>query len=295
MSTRSWLNLALFAAAAVLVLLVVYQPGLDKPRPVERLSPLSPAAITHIRIERSAGVPITLEKSAAGWSMTAPVRLPANTFRVEALLAVAQAESHARLDAASLRLAEFRLDRPRARLWLDATEFAFGDTEPLSGRRYVRTGNSVQLITDTVYFDLIGEFTAFADGALLAPEARLTQLDLPALRLVRLREGGWIQAPNRAQLPLAPEVSMDMINALLDAWRHARAIQVRPYAAPEGKNVESDDRVIIRLEGAEQPLRFDVVSRAPELVLARADLGVEYHFPATAAEQLFSLRAHATR
>lgn len=293
MSTRNWLNLALLGGVALLLLVVVYQPGLHKAQPLPRITALVPAHITHLRIERDGAAPIALERKAQDWIMTAPVRMPANAFRVETVLQLAQAESHARLDAATLRLAEFQLDPPRARLWLDDVELAFGAAEPLSGRRYVRVGDSVHLISDTVYFDLIGEFTAFADSALLAPDSRLTQLDLPAMRLVRLHEGGWMQAPNRAQVPPEPEVSMDMINALLDAWRHARAIQVRPYAAPADRSVVLDNVIFIHLEGAEQPLRFDIVSRAPELVLARADLGVEYHLPAASARKLFSLSAHA--
>ncbi|MDA1106812.1 MAG: DUF4340 domain-containing protein [Proteobacteria bacterium] len=293
MTTRNWLNLALLGGVALLVLVVIYLPGLNNAPPLPKLTTLVPASITHLRIERDGAAPIMLEKQAQDWIMTAPVRMPANTFRVETVLQVAQAESHARLDAATVRLAEFKLDKPRARLWLGTTELAFGATEPLNGRRYVRVGDSVHLISDTVYFDLIGEFTAFADSALLAPGSRLTQIDLPALRLVRVGEGGWMQAPNRAQVPPETGVSMDRVNALLDAWRRARAIQVRPYVTPASAGAEPENMIFVHLEGAEQPLRFDIVSRAPGLVLARADLGVQYHFPAAASGQLFSLSAHA--
>ncbi|MDO9371010.1 MAG: DUF4340 domain-containing protein [Gammaproteobacteria bacterium] len=291
MTTRTWLNLALLGGVALLVLVVVYQPGLHTAQPLPRLTALVPANITHLRIERDGAAPIALERKAQDWIMTAPVRMPANTFRVETVLQVAQAESHARMDAATVRLAEFKLDKPRVQLWFDATEIAFGATEPLNGRRYVRLGDSVHLISDTVYFDLIGEFTAFADSALLAPQSqnRLTQLDLPALRLVRVGEGGWMQAPNRMHAPPEPEVSMDRVNALLDAWRRARAIQVRPYVTPVSAGAEPENVIFIHLEDAEQPLRFDIVSRTPDLVLARADLGVQYHFPAGAIRKLFSL------
>ena len=295
MTTRNWLNLALLGGMALLVLVVIYLPGLNNAPPLPKLTTLVPASITHLRIERDGAAPITLEKQAQDWMITAPVRMSANAFRVETVLQVAQAESHTRLDATAVRLAEFKLDKPRARLWLGDTELAFGTTEPLNGRRYVRVGDSVHLINDTVYFDLIGEFTAFADTALLAPGSRFTQLDLPALRLVRVSEGGWMQAPNRSQRPPEPEVSMDRINALLDAWRHARAIQVRPYATPANDSTGPDSVVFVHLEGLEHPLRFDVVSRAPDMVLARADLGVQYHFPVAAMRQLFSLSAHAVR
>ncbi len=295
MTPRNGLNLVLLGGVLLLVLVVVYQPGLQQPPPLEQLTTLVPAQITRIRIERSAGDTILLEKESSGWVLQAPVAMPANNFRVEAVLQTAQAPVHARMQAAEVSLAEFKLDQPRARLWLDTTGIAFGGTEPLSGRRYVQTGDSVALITDTGYFDLVGEFTAFADTALLAADARLIQIDLPALRLVRLREGGWMQAPNRAQMPPAPDISMDMINALHDAWRLVRAVQVRPYVAAEHESAAADEVVFISVEGAEAPLRFDILSRAPELVLARADLGVQYRLPGAAAERLFSLSAHSAR
>ncbi|MDP1708958.1 MAG: DUF4340 domain-containing protein [Gammaproteobacteria bacterium] len=295
MTPRNRLNLVLLGGVLVLVLVVVYQPGLQQPPPLAQLTPLVPAQIIRIRIERSADDTILLEKESPGWVLQAPVAMPANNFRVEAVLQTAQAPVHARMQAAEVSLAEFKLDQPRVRLWLDDTEIAFGGTEPLSGRRYVQTGDSVVLITDTGYFDLVGDFTAFADTALLAPDARLTQIDLPALRLVRLREGSWMQAPNRAQMPPASNTSMDMINALHDAWRLTRATQVRPYVAAEHAETAGDDIVFIGVEGDAVPLRFDILSRAPELVLGRADLGIQYRLPASAAERLLSLSAHSAR
>ena len=289
MTTRNWLNLALLGGAALLVLVVIYQPGLDKPQALPKLTTLIAAHITQIRIERGAAAPIALAHTAQGWVMTAPVRMPANSFRVETLLQVAQAASHARLDVVAVSLAEFKLDKPRARLWLNATEIAFGTTDSLSGRRYVRIGDSVHLISDTVYFDLIGAFTAFADTALLAPGSRLTQIDMHSLRLLRVSEGGWMQAPNRAQVAPEGDASMDTINVLLDAWRQAHAILLRPYVVSVDSRARAEDAIFIHLAGAEQPLRFDIVSRVPDLVLARTDLGVQYHFPAGAARQLLSL------
>lgn len=293
MTTRNWLNIVLLGAAILLVLVVMYQPGLEKPSAPERLTSLVPAQISQIRIERSTRDTILLSKETSGWVLKAPLPLPANSFRVEAVLQVAEAPVHMRMSVVQASLAEFKLDQPQVRLWLDSVEIDFGSTEPLSGRRYVRIADTVSLITDTSYFDLVGEFTAFADTALLPVDARLLQIDLPALRLVRLQEGGWTQAPNRAQLPPEPDVSVDMINALHDAWRFARAVQVKPYVAAE-EHAAGDDVVCIRIADSEIPLRFDIVSRAPQLVLARVDLGIQYHLPESAAERLFSLSAHST-
>lgn len=288
---RNWLNLALLGGVLLLLLVVVYQPGLEESPPLERLTTLAPTQIAQIRIERSPGDTIQMAKAASGWALQAPLMLPANSFRVEAVLQVAEAPVHARMQAAAISLAEFALDQPRVRLWLDNIEIAFGGTEPLSGRRYVLIGDTVSLITDTSYFDLVGEFTAFADTALLPADAKMLQIDLPTLRLVRLREGDWMQAPNRAQQPPAADVSMDMLNALHDAWHAARAMQVRPFVPAEHESMAEGDAVFISVAGREMPLRFDILSRAPQLVLARTDIGVQYHLPESAAGRLLNLDA----
>lgn len=291
MTPRNWLNLVLLGSVLLLLLVVVYQPGLEEPPPLEPLTTLEPTQIAQIRIERGTGDTIQLAKAASGWVLQAPLLLPANSSRVESVLQVAAAPVHARMQAATLSLAEFTLDQPRVRLWLDNIEITFGGTEPLSGRRYVRIGDTVSLITDTSYFALVGEFTAFADTALLPAGAKILQIDLPTLRLVRMREGDWMQAPNRAQQPPTADVSMDMLNALHDAWHSARALQVRPFAPAEHASMVEEDAVFISVAGREMPLRFDILSRAPQLVLARTDIGVQYHLPESAAGRLLNLDA----
>ena len=52
MTTRNGLNLALLGGVALLVLVVIYLPGLHKSQPLPRLTTLVPTNITHIRIER---------------------------------------------------------------------------------------------------------------------------------------------------------------------------------------------------------------------------------------------------
>ena len=53
----------------------------------------------------------------------------------------------------------------------------------------------------------------------------------------------------------------------------------------------SHDTVTVGLGDGRPAVVFDIVSRAPELVLGRRDLAMAYHFPASEAVKLLSLSA----
>jgi hypothetical protein len=280
MGSRTWLNLGLLILAGALAIVAVYLPGVKKPAPLPALTSLTPAAITSIRIERKAQPAIALKKEASGWRLTEPLQLPANTVVVESLLGLTQAASHAQWVAASLDLEKFKLKSPRIRVRLNDVELGFGDTEPLEGRRYVLAGNTVHLITDGYYPKLIAPPASFVSLALLPGPARLEDIELPGLTLTHDAQGWSAQ----------PGASPDAVNTLVQEWTAAQALQVRPYNAPASQ-IKLVETITLRQEGTQPPLRFIIVSRAPELILARPELGVQYHLPQDAAQRLLMLPA----
>jgi hypothetical protein len=314
MGSRTWLNLGLLILAGALAIVAVYLPGVKKTAPLPALTSLTPAAITSIRIERDAQPAIALKKEASGdvqgstnvgrsqlpasrdtgtslygasgrmpgatWRLTEPLQLPANTVVVESLLGLTQAASHAQWVAASLDLEKFKLKSPRIRVRLNDVELGFGDTEPLEGRRYVLAGNTVHLITDGYYPKLIAPPASFVSLALLPGPEPLKEIELPGLTL-RHDAQGWSAQPG------APP---DAVNTLAQEWTAAQALQVRLYTAPASR-IKPVETVTLRQEGTQPPLRFIIVSRAPELILARPELGVQYHLPQDAAQRLLMLPA----
>ncbi len=275
MNMRSMLNLTLLGLAAALVALVYWEPGIEGPAALPKLTALSPADIEHIVIRSQNGAEIRIDKDKEGWMMRSPVASYANGFRLDALLQVAQADSHAQFSTRDLDLAKFRLDPPATVLYLNDVELAFGDSEPINNRRYVRIGTTVHLIDDNYYYQLQTGFPSFVSNQLLPPQSKPATIKLPAFSVARARDGQWQVSPADKQ------PSMDAINGFVEEWRRAQAIMIDRF-----QGGSSQGTIAVSLEGSTAPLEFLLLETEPELVLARADIGLRYHFTADQAQRL---------
>lgn len=280
MGSRTWLNLTLLVLAVATALVAAYLPGIKKPLPPPTLTQLVPEQITHIHITREGQQDIDFIKDKQGWAMTAPLQIPANPLRIDALLRVAHVPSQSRFTALGQTLSKFSLDPPRVRLRLNDTEIAYGAMEPLNHQRYVLADNTVHLIFDTQQVYLTAAPTVWVSNNLLPVGAKIDQLALPDVTLSRQDNGRWSSSP--ATLAL----SADNINTLVDNWTHAQALQIRPYA---GTAVQ--DQITLRLRNTPAPVHFYIIARAPEFILARIDLGLQYHLPIELADRLLKLPA----
>lgn len=86
MSKRNLLNLILLGIVAVLVLVVVYEPGVEK-KTQPPLTSIVKATINKVTIERTGQPSVTLEKQGDDWVMQTPFQILANKIKVETLLA----------------------------------------------------------------------------------------------------------------------------------------------------------------------------------------------------------------
>jgi hypothetical protein len=279
MRKQNLLNLGLLLLIAILVLLAVYEPGIEQPKEAPRLIALEREAVTTIRLERQGQERITLSRDDQGkWQMSEPLIITASDFRLGSLLRITEQKSLGSYPADKERLSRYGLDTPRVVLTLnDSLHLAFGDSTPLDQRRYVQVGERVHLITDSLYYHLIGSYTTFIRQALLPENAGITALSLPNLR-VRWQDGRWQVEPK-------PETySADQVTRLVDAWKLASAVQVKAYDGSEG------ERISVELKGEETPLTFLLTARSPDLVLARPDLGIQYHLAESSGEGMLTLQ-----
>ena len=279
MAARLWLNLALLLLVAVLVVLVIYEPGKQPaPTPVS-LTPLKAATISHIHIKRVTGKDIELVKQPNGeWWMYNPYHLPANEFRVQALLRLAETESLSRHALNQLQPATYGLDQPRAIVTFDRnTQVSFGDTEPLQQRRYVQIGDQLHTIADTFYYQAAANPTIYLNHALLPPTANIIKLALPDLQLT-LQQGQW------QRTPLHPEYSADASVELINNWRIAQALELR---TTEVKDAKAD--IEIFLADQPEPLRFKLLQTEDETSLIRLGLGLQYVLANDVVDNLLTL------
>lgn len=278
MSSRNLLNLGMLLLVAVLAVVAIYEPGIEAEKSPPSLLAMAPDGIRHILIERSDQEPVELERVSDGsWQMIKPITIAANAFRMESLLRITEQKSLGSFPAREGELTSFQLDKPRVTLTLNGdTAITFGGNTPLDQRRYVRLGNTVHLISDTLYYHLIGSYTTFIDNRPLPAGSEPTAITLPGLSVTQA-EGKWQVTPK-------PEgFSADQVTALIDHWKYASAIQVKPYDGTKG------EVITVTLKGSEKPLPFLLTARTPELVLARPDLGLEYHLADSSADELLKL------
>ncbi len=277
MNKRNLLNLGLLTLIGLLVLLVIYEPGIEAPATPPTLLTLDQAAINHIAIQRENQDEVVLTKEGGKWWMVKPLRHPADQFRIDSLLRISEMKSQSSFAAQGKPLAEYQLEQPRASITLnEKTVLAFGGNTPLDHRRYVMLDGRIHLTTDSYYYHLIGSFPTFLRKKLLDEGLVIEEINLPGLS-VSWQEGQW-------QLEPQPEVfSADQVTKLIDNWKLASALDIKPYDGAEG------ERVSLKLNASNEPIEFLMTAQEPDLILARPDIGLQYHFDAASSVNLLQL------
>lgn len=281
MSSRGILNCALLILVVGLGALVYFQPGLDKKQQAT-LTTLTPEKIQRIEIGAQGAQTITLVKEQNAWRMTAPIQISANEFRIESILGLLGAQSHTQYKKTQVDLAKLKLDTPRYLIRFNDLSVALGDTEPLEGRRYVLIGDVIHLIADAYSHHLTQGTSGFVSLKLLPQNSRIVALTLPTFSLTQT-DGRWKLSPEQ-------NVSADKTNALIDAWRTASTRRVEPWTETDAHQ----GKIIISLKDQPNAINYLILATSPELILARPDIGMAYHFDKARAKALLELPADSS-
>ncbi|MGM0593617.1 MAG: DUF4340 domain-containing protein [Pseudomonadota bacterium] len=279
MQKKTLINLLLLLVVAALALVAVFEPGIEAPQKKPSLLGLEREAVKHIHIQRQERPDIELQRDGDGWRLLQPVEARASGFRIDSLLRVTDSKSLGTFAADTAMLSDYQLDTPKVVLTLNRdTTIAFGNNTPLDHRRYVLLDDTVHLVSDTIYYHLVGAYPTFVSQRPLPQGAQIEAITMPGLAL-RWQENRWQRSAEDVN------ASADDIARLIDAWRYASALQVKPYDESEG------EAVTIRLQGEKRPVKLLITAREPDLILARPELGIQYHFPAESATELLQLPA----
>ena len=238
------------------------------------LSDLKSEDVKRMRIESAgAAAPIELERAEQGWRMTAPFAARADKFQVERLVALPAIRASARFAAPDL--ARYGLDQPSARVSLNGRTFAFGAVNTATREQYVLVDDAVYTIPLSQRTAVPREAHALISRELFAPDEVPVRFDLEGFTAA-LHEGVW------AFVPAAEDAGVDARNAWADAWRRATAARAaRHDGAP------ADSAITVHLKDG-RTITLGLLKREAEVVLVRADEGVQYYFFADAAKRLLS-------
>ena len=287
--TRAWVVLLLLALAVAGLGVFVYTSSRNAPEgEAHPLTVLKAADVKRIRIEAaaapvedaaksSAAVPgvhsIDLERTEAGWRMTAPIAARAEAAQVERLLSILDARSVARYPARDL--GRYGLDRAPVTLVLNDERFSLGGVNTVTQEQYVLAGDAVYAVPLAQRVAIPRNAESLLARSLFAPGETPVRFELEAFT-ASLHEGKWTFAP------VDEEPGPDERNGWVAAWRQANAARVAPY---DGRKPAST--VTVTLQDG-QALSVGVLQREPELVLLRPDERLQYYFFADMGKRLLS-------
>lgn len=272
MSRAGWLNAALAAVVVALGAFLYFRPAKDTA--VEHpLSGLKPREVRTLRIERAGAAPVVLARKEDAWFIEAPIAARADDSRVMQLLAVIEARTAHRLPAGDR--GRFGLEPPQARVIADGRSFSFGLVNDITREQYVMAGDAVYALHPRYGAALPESAVQLASRRLFGSDEAPARIALGNFT-VEQRDGKWTLAPRAADL------SQDDYIRWVDEWRLASALSVEPAPAARAR-----DQIRIRLKDGRE-LTLGILSREPDLVLARSDEKLQYRFGAALAKRLLS-------
>ena len=189
------------------------------------------------------------------------------------MLDVARSRTSVRLPVGNL--ARFELDRPWAQIRFGPHEVDFGVVNDLTRELYVRSGDHVYAVSQSLAAAVPGTAAKLLAHRLFGPD------EVPiafTLGKFSLRHDGtrWLLDPHD------PGLSQDDLVRWVEQWRHASSVVTQPSA-----NAAVTETVAIELRDTRK-IAVGVVARVPELVLLRDDEALQYHLPAHLAAPLLS-------
>jgi hypothetical protein len=264
MSSRSIVNLLLLLAIVILGLVARYEPGIEAPADAHAITGIKADQVHRIHINRPIRNDLVFVKQAdKQWIMERTVPLPADNFKIRALIRLAEQKPVRSYPVDEMNLADLQLDPPYASAIINNTSIEFGILEPIDDLRYVRVTDKVHLIPDSYLQLMEVGFSQFIRPGLFGKNERITAVQLPDL-LVRQTDNDWETQPPKS-------VSADVLAQFLDSWQQARSLHIQPA------NAELDgEPVNISLANETSPVQLLIIARDPELILARPDYAIQY-------------------
>ena len=270
---KTWFTLgALLASVIALGLFVWLKP--PKPHSITyAVSTLKSADARSMRVQRKGKTLAVLEKRGSEWFMTEPLKAPADGFQVLRLLAVLEAKSATQYPSSDL--AKFELDAPQTEFIINDQRFAFGAINTVTHEQYVLTQDRVFPVEPRFGAAVPANANALIRRSVLAPG------DTP----VRFEFNGFSVATDEKKwstTPPAGDISQDDYNRWVAQWREGSALR-----SEIADNRKPESEVFITLkDGAKVTL--GLVQTEPELVVRRADLGLQFVFVGDVGKQMIS-------
>ncbi len=269
----SWIKFgALFACVAALAVFVWLKPP-RQATVTHAVSTITAADARTLRITRKGRLLARLERRNNTWFLAEPLAAPADTFQVSRLLAVLDAKSPQRYPPADA--SRFELQTPQAELVINGQRFAFGAVNNVTREQYVLTQDQVYALDLRFGAAIPVDAMALLRRSVLAPGDDPQRFEFGAFTVAR-DEKKWTTTP------ATNDVSQDDYNRWVAQWREGSALRVGPADA---RKAEKEIHILLK-EG--RKLALAVIQVEPELIVRRADLGLQFVFVGTVGAQMMA-------
>ncbi|GMR00952.1 MAG: hypothetical protein BMS9Abin19_0296 [Gammaproteobacteria bacterium] len=266
------LNLVLFIVVISLASVIYFSE--EKTTELERLSATDIADIASITIQHNQNTTTIFKQKDNHWQISQPVSIAANDFRINSILKLINAPVHNKYSVDEMSLNSIGLDKPATSIKLNDKKIDFGITNPATNLRYVKLDNFVYTIEDVYYPLLSSSFGTLVSFDLLPKNSAIEKLILINQTISRDDKGLW-----KSNI----DISADNINKTIDHWLHDQAFGVHEYMQRD-----SLGEVFIYIEDHQQPISYVITDTDPWLILARPEIGLEYHLDIEAYNNLIT-------
>ncbi|MGK0298279.1 MAG: hypothetical protein ACI9XC_001898 [Gammaproteobacteria bacterium] len=241
-------------------------------KPENNLSPnqdslqlIDPAEITSIQINRANKETIQLSKSGSDWYLTDPVPAPANRFRISSIFKLLREHVYTQFKVTQPELSKYGLDQAIVTLSLDDNIIYFGDINPLEQGRFIQHGETVFVIEDNLFHQLIQPAEFFISTLMLTNADAIIRIQCGEM-ILQKDNGHWQQT--------AGDISMsnDKIFNMNKAWLNLEANRV---TKPTTRNTLGK----IFLSFNEGPMMDIELKKAEsELIMSLNNVDLDYWF-----------------
>ncbi len=281
MKNRWILNLVLLALIGGLVAFLYLRPQADvQSEAKHEVSQLKLAGIHAVKVEFPAKAPVTFEQVDGYWHMNTPYKSRADQLSVQRILAIVAATSEYKFPTTDL--AKYGLDNPLVKVTLKRDDgdavFHYGTYNTVTNQQYVSYQDGVFLL-DVNYSEAAAtQPIEMVDKNILGPSdaKQLTGFDYSHLEQweasglnVDLVDGKW-----QSNLAKAKPTQNDLNEWLEFSWKQNPAKSVEVYTPDRQKTYPSFQ---VKLSNG-KTIHIDKHMESPELLLARPDEGLIYHF-----------------
>lgn len=254
-------NLILFVILVSLATTIYFSEEPDIQLPL--LTRVDPNSISSIKIVHNGSSTSINKQQHDRWQITQPVNIAANSFRISSILKLLNAPVHNRYSLKDIDLDNIGLRNPEITLQLDEYTVFFGMMNPVTNLRFIRLNDDIYTIED-VYFPLLSSFYGtLVSLNLLPPDSKVEKLILLNQTIDKDDKGRW-------QSNIA--ISADDVVNTIQYWQTQQAFGVHEYMQREPLG-----EVYIYLQGQQQPVSYVVTDTDPWLIIARPEIGIEYH------------------